>query len=175
MIRTRQIYGAVLLSALLTATALRASTLEASAEQSPGATSALQGTWLVQVTGLSDCVTRNRVGSFFSMLTFAADGTMIGTTANPAFAPGQRGPDHGVWASISGAARFRASSLALISFATPPNPPASPGFQTGGQTLVQTISVAGNSFTSDATSTFFDNAAQPYRSICATAVGQRWQ
>ena len=53
---------------------------------------------------------------------------MTGTTANPAFAAGQRTPDHGVWKQQSGHL-YRASSVALIAFETLPVPPASPASQ----------------------------------------------
>ena len=57
----------------------------------------LEGTWWVQVTALTDCVSHVPLMSFTALLTFAKGGTMTGTTTNPAFAIGQRSPDHGVW------------------------------------------------------------------------------
>ena len=57
----------------------------------------LVGTWSVQVT-LVDCSTGAPVSpAFTSLLTFNQGGTMVGDTVNPAFAPGQRGGDQGVW------------------------------------------------------------------------------
>ena len=48
----------------------------------------LEGTWWVQVTALTDCVSHVPLMSFTALLTFAKGGTMTGTTTNPAFAIG---------------------------------------------------------------------------------------
>ena len=101
---------------------------------------------------------------------------MTGTTTNPAFAPGQRSPDHGVWTARRAAHTFRASSVALILFTTAPNLPMTPGFQAGSHRLDQTIKVNDpDHFTSDAIATFFDAAGQNYRQLCATALGERYK
>ena len=134
----------------------------------------LEGTWWVQVTALTDCVSQVPLMSFTALLTFAKGGTMTGTTANPAFAIGQRSPDHGVWFRSRAAHSYRSSSVALLSFGTSPNVPATPGFQAGSQRLSQVIEVTNrDQFTSDAVSEFFDVGGNKYREGCATAVGQR--
>lgn len=136
----------------------------------------LQGTWWVQVTALSDCVSRTPLISFSALLTFADGGTMTGTTTNPGFAIGQRTPDHGVWARRPASQTFRASSVALILFTTAPNFPLTPGFQAGSQRLDQTIALTDPAhFTSDAVTTFFDASGQEYQQGCATALGERFE
>ena len=135
----------------------------------------LEGTWWVQVTALTDCVSHVPLTSFTALLTFARGGTMTGTTTNPAFAIGQRSPDHGVWFRNHAAHTYSASSVALLLFGTAPNFPATPGFQAGFHRLSQTIDVTDpDHFSSDAVSEFFDVGGQKYREGCATAVGQRF-
>jgi hypothetical protein len=136
----------------------------------------LEGTWWVQVTALTDCVSQVPLMSFTALLTFAKGGTMTGTTANPAFALGQRSTDHGVWFRSGAAHTYKASSLALLLFETAPNFPATPGFQAGSQRLSQAIDVTDpDHFASDAVSEFFDLSGRKYREGCATAVGQRFE
>jgi len=136
----------------------------------------LEGTWWVQVTALTDCVSQAPLMSFTALLTFAKGGTMTGTTANAAFAIGQRSPDHGVWFRSRAAHTYKASSLALLLFETAPNFPATPGFQAGSQRLSQAIDVTDpDHFTSDAVTEFFDVSGRKYREGCATAVGQRFE
>jgi hypothetical protein len=144
---------------------------------SPNAeTRTLEGTWWVQVTALTDCVSQVPLTSFTALLTFAKGGTMTGTTANPAFAIGQRSPDHGVWFRSRAAHGYRASSVALLLFGTSPNFPATPGFQAGSQRLSQAIDVTDpDHFTSEAVSEFFDVGGNKYREGCATGVGQRFE
>ena len=145
---------------------------------SPNAeTRTLEGTWWVQVTALTDCVSHVPLMSFTALLTFAKGGTMTGTTtANSAFAIGQRSPDHGVWFRSRAAHTYKASSVALLLFGTAPNFPATPGFQAGSQRLSQDIDVTDpDHFTSDAVSESFDVGGNKYREGCATAVGQRFE
>ena len=108
-----------LAAALVIGSALRSS----AQDYGDSSSRTLQGTWWVQVTALSDCVSRTPLISFSALLTFADGGTMTGTTTNPAFAIGQRTPDHGVWARRRAPHTFRASSVALILFTTAPNFP----------------------------------------------------
>jgi hypothetical protein len=136
----------------------------------------LEGTWWIQVTALTDCVSRSPLVSFPALLTFADGGTMTGTTANPGFAIGQRSPDHGIWSRERAPHTFGVSSVALILFTNAPNPPLTPGFQAGSQRLDQTIAMTDpNHFTSDAVTQFFDAAGHKYREGCATAVGERFE
>jgi hypothetical protein len=136
----------------------------------------LEGTWWIQVTAFSDCQSRTPVGSFAAMLTFARGGTMTGTTTNPVFSAGQRGPDHGVWSRAGAPHAYRASSAAFLFFTSAPNPPMSPGFQAGYQRLEQAITLAdADHFTSDAVTQFFDAAGHRYREGCAAAVARRFE
>lgn len=155
----------------------------ASAQATPGSAEAqsassrrLVGTWRVKVQ-LYDCATEAPIGiPFASLLTFNLGGSMAGSTTNPGFAVGQRGPDHGIW-SYQGRGTYRAKSVALLNFTTPPNPPFNPGFLAGTQTITQVIEFnhGPDAFTSDAITEFFDVAGQSYRQGCASAVGQRFQ
>ncbi len=132
------------------------------------------GTWRVTVQ-LYDCATEAPIGpAFASLLTFNAGGTMTGSTTNPGFAVGQRGPDAGVW-ERNGWRTYEAKSIALLNFTTQPAPPSNPGFQAGTQTLSQRIRFDNaDRFTSDATTEFFDVSGNSYRKGCASAVAQRF-
>lgn len=137
---------------------------------------ALEGTWLVQVT-LRDCTTNAPRPSFFSLLSFGRAGTLIETTNNPGFEPGQRSSGQGVW-SYKGHRTFSASSDAFIQFSSAPNPPVSPGFTRGVQRIAQAITVQKgdpDTFDSVATVQFFDGGGTQLLSACATAVGQRYR
>jgi len=161
-----------LAAALVVGSALRSS----AQDDHDSSSRTLQGTWWVQVTALTDCVSRTPLLSFSALLTFADGGTMTGTTTNPGFAIGQRSPDHGVWARQRAPHTFRASSVALVLFTTAPNLPVTPGFQAGSQRLDQTIALTdGDHFTSDAVTTFFNATGQRYRQGCATALGERFE
>jgi hypothetical protein len=134
----------------------------------------LTGSWQVTVQ-LYDCATEAPLGlPFASMLTFNLGGTMAGSTTNPGFAVGQRGPDQGNWSRV-GHNTYTAKSTAFIYFTTPAVPPFNPGFNAGTQTLTQTIEFKRGSdeFSSDATTEFFDVAGLSYRQGCASAVGER--
>ncbi len=139
-------------------------------EQSP---LGLEGTWRVQVTTYN-CSTGVPAGpAFKSLLAFHRGGTLTGTTTNPAFQPGQRTSDFGVWSS-NGGHTYTAASEAYILFTSAPNPPV-PGFQKGTQRINQAISVDGDQFTSVATVQFSDVNGNTLFSGCASAVGQRFQ
>ena len=162
----------VLAAALLTGAALRADAQEY--RESPRRT--LQGTWWVQVTTFTDCVSRTPLLSFSALLTFARGGTMTGTTTNPGFAVGQRSTDHGVWERRRQSHQYTASSVALILFTTAPNLPTTPGFQAGSQRLDQKIELTdADHFASEAITTFFNTSGQQYRQGCATALGERFE
>jgi len=133
------------------------------------------GVWRVEVQSF-DCSTNSPLGPpFSSVLTFHEGGTMTGSTTNPAFAPGQRGIDQGIW-SREGANTYRAKDVAQLSFTSAPNPPSSPGFEAGSQILAQTITLNEGSdrFTSRATTEFLDGDGNLYRQGCATAVAVRF-
>jgi hypothetical protein len=130
----------------------------------------LVGTWRVQVTTFN-CVSGVKAPSFKSMLSFASGGTLIGTTANPAFQPGQLSVGLGIW-NDSSKNTFQAVSEAYILFATPANPPA-PGLMRGTQRITQTIQVNGDQLTSNATVQFFDESGKELVKGCASATGER--
>jgi hypothetical protein len=94
---------------------------------------------------------------------------MTGTTTNPAFLPGQRSGDYGIWSPTPGHG-FTASEEAFINFA-------GGSFSQGSQVINHSITLTrhGNEFNDDASTQFYDvnrNALSPTPS-CATAVGQR--
>jgi hypothetical protein len=135
--------------------------------QSTHSTNGLSGTWRVQVT-LQNCATGAPMGpAFQSLLAFHDGGTMSGTTANPAFAAGQRSSDFGVW-DFQGNQTYTAVSEAYILFNGVP-------FQRGTQRISQTITVDGDSFTSLAVVQFFDANHTQYLAACAVATATRFQ
>jgi hypothetical protein len=132
----------------------------------------LAGTWRVQVTTYN-CKTGVANAPFASFLTFDALGTLTGTTANSVFLPGQRSPDHGVWKRV-GWNYFSATTEAFIQFSTPPTSP-TPPLVRGVQRIEQGIELTGrDSFHSEATLTFFDEAGSVVLSGCARASAQRF-
>jgi len=76
----------------------------------------LEGTWLVSIQPYN-CATGVDVPvpAVLSYLTFGAGGTLVETTSNPAFEPGQRGPGHGFW-ERTGRTSYRALLQAYILF-----------------------------------------------------------
>ena len=144
----------------------------------PGSVSAhsehqgLTGTWRVTVQQY-DCKLGTDLGpAFQSFLTFGPGGTLVETTANAAFAPGQRGPGHGFWERTRRDS-FRAVSEAFILFTTPAHGPV-PEFDVGRQRIDQDIDYAGGDhFSSDAAVSFSDPSGTVLRSGCAHAVATR--
>jgi hypothetical protein len=134
-----------------------------------GLSPALVGAWRVTVQ-VQDCQAHTPLGNpFYSLLSFEPGGTMGGTTANPAFMPGQRSSDSGAWRRTDWSV-YSATDLALIQFAGGP-------FTPGVQTLHHTITLAedGNTFTDNATGQFsdFNNMQVTPAPGCAAAVGKR--
>jgi len=133
----------------------------------------LTGTWLVRVTTFN-CATLVESAPFTSYLTFGADGSIVETTANPAFLPGQRSAGHGYW-ERTGRNFYHMVSEAFIQFSSPARPPVPP-FPRGHQRLEGGLEMTGrNSFTTDATVTFFDESEAVALAGCARAVGQRME
>ena len=93
----------------------------------------VEGVWIVQVQQ-RDCPTQQIRGTFYSLVTFVDGGTMYESPGGVAFAPGQRSNGHGKWTRL-GDSTFRMHVIAQILFTTPPNPPVSPGFEAGWQTI----------------------------------------
>ncbi len=164
-----------LISALLGVAALAGSATIFSASKAASAEPvhrSLTGTWLVTIQQY-DCSGGTDLGlPFQSLLTFGPGGTLIETTANPAFAPGQRGPGHGTW-DRSGFDSIRAVSEAFILFTTSAHGPV-PEFDTGRQRIEQYIEFSGgDQFNSEATVSFTDPSGTVLRSGCARATGAR--
>jgi hypothetical protein len=134
----------------------------------------LEGTWLVRVT-LRNCSTGAALSSVNSIVTFVPGGTLIETPGGAAFAPGQRSDGQGFWTHAAGHT-YTQRFVALIRFDTPPNPPTSPGFLAGWQTVTHTVElVDADNLSSSGTNEFFDMNGNSYRSGCSTAVGRRFE
>jgi hypothetical protein len=141
-------------------------------EHGEGRANGLEGTWRVQVT-IQDCTTGAPLLKFQSVLAFAEGGTLTGTTANPAFQPGQRSSDYGTW-KAAGHDTFRALSEAYILFDSPVAPPPAPAFRRGVQRLTQAIRLLNDDqFLSNALIAFFDASGAAGPTGCAAAAGQR--
>jgi hypothetical protein len=138
--------------------------------QSAAAAAGMAGTWRVRVS-LINCSTGQTLGpAFSSLLTFARGGTLSGTTRNPAFQPGQRTSDFGVWRQ-TGSNAYLADSEAFILFTSS----APPIFQAGTQRIVQSITLSGDSFDSVALTRFYDTAGNLVTSGCAHAIATRYE
>ena len=144
----------------------------------------LVGPWGVTVT-LRDCATGSPQGSFLSLVSFHRGGTLSESSGGVAFQPGQRSEGHGAWERL-GRWTFSQHVIGLLRFSTAPNIPGtptfdpakpdSPGFSAGTQTISHMVRLTGaNSFESAGTSAFFDSNGQSYRTVCSTAVGQRFE
>lgn len=137
---------------------------------------ALEGVWALTLT-LRNCATGAPIGAppERSVLTFHQGGTMSASAGGTAFAPGQRTDGHGVWTHV-GPSTFSNRQVAIVRFTTPPNLPASPGFQTGWLLISSTYTLSdANNLTVAATSAFYDVNRAPYRSGCVTGIGERFQ
>jgi hypothetical protein len=154
---------------------MAAGNVRAQGSQAEGRAMSIEGTWLVDVQ-LRVCQTQAPLGApFRSLVTFLADGTVVEATEAPAFAVGQRPPAHGRWTRLGGS-RYSQRMLALIAFDTPPNPPASPGFQRGGSVVSQTVELVDpDTMTSTGTNEFYTAAGVLYRTGCASATGRRFR
>ena len=158
-------------SAALTGALLVATTTPASAGfESPE----LTGTWRVTVQTYL-CASGVHTGApFQSLLTFGADGTMVESTENPGFEPGQRTSGHGLWYR-TGWGTYRAVSEAFITFSTPARPPVPP-FTLGVQRIEQNIDFSGGAtFKAEATVAFTDLSGTVVvpMGVCATATATR--
>jgi hypothetical protein len=144
----------------------------------------LVGAWTIQVT-LRNCDTQAPMGSFSSLVTFHGDGTISESTGSVTFQPGQRTDGHGAWKRV-GLRRFTQNMLALIRFDSPPNLPAtpgfdptkpvSPGFSAGASAVSHIVRLTGkDTLESSGTNEFFAANGQSYRTGCSTATGQRFE
>jgi len=132
---------------------------------------ALVGTWRVAITTYN-CLTNVQNPTIASLLTFGADGSLIETTSSPQFAVGQRTIGHGRWERL-GSGAYRAVFEAFIMF---PTPSSTPPLARGRQRVEQGITMTSrDSFTSDASVTFFDTSGTVLLSGCARASGVRFE
>ena len=157
--------------------AMAAATAGSTRLQAATDTPTLAGSWHVTVA-LVDCTTGVARPPFQSLLTFGSEGTLVETTNNAAFKPGQRSPGHGVWRRTEGTS-FSAYSDAFIMFssAASMSPPAPP-FTRGLQRITQDIDIdprAPDTFRSTASVEFFDEAGTLLMKGCATATGTRFE
>jgi hypothetical protein len=135
--------------------------------QSTQSSNGLAGTWNVQVT-IQNCASGAPLLSFKSILAFHQGGTLSGTTSNPMFAPGQRTSDYGIWSYV-GNQTYSAASDAYILFDGGP-------VVRGTQRITQAITVNGDTFSSVATTQFYDvNHAPHGPALCAVATGSRFE
>jgi hypothetical protein len=135
----------------------------------------LEGSWQVRITPYvcgSDPIVSFPQAAVDSYLTFGAGGTLVETTSNPRFMPGQRSPGLGYW-ERTGRTTYTGVLQAFIQFATEPATPTS--YVRGTQRVDQEIElVDDDNWTSTAVVTFRDvNGNKVPPSGCATAVSVR--
>jgi hypothetical protein len=140
--------------------------------------SALVGSWRVTITPYN-CATGVEATQFAfeSMLSFGKGGTVVETTSNANFEPGQRSIGLGNWERSSRNAYYMVVE-AFIQFTLPSAPqPPRPYYQRGRQVLSQGIEMQNSDlWTSTGTVTFLNFAGAPAVSPppgCAKAVGRR--
>jgi hypothetical protein len=144
-----------------------ATTISAAQSDNSSSGKGLSGTWRVTVQ-LQNCANQALIGGpFQSLLVFGSGGTMVGTTSNPGFAPGQRTSDLGTW-SYGGSQTYTAASEAYLLFSAGP-------FVAGTQRISQAINLDGDHFASLASVQFFDVNHVQVRAVCAVAEGTRFE
>jgi len=142
------------------------------------------GTWVVRVT-LRNCDTNASLGSFGSLVTFHAGGTLSESTSSPGFAIGQRSPGHGTW-NLQAPRSYRQRMINLINFDTAPNLPGTPGFDptlpvtpgffAGWGIVTHTLEITdADHMTSSGTNEFYRADGTLYRTGCSTAVSTRFE
>ena len=127
----------------------------------------LEGTWQVRITP-RDCSTGEQFPqvAFDSLFTFAAGGTMTGTTANPSFQPGQRSPGHGYW-ERSGHSSYEAVFQAFVQFT-------GGNYTRGNQRVELNLDLLNaDHWKADLLVAFTDPAGVPISNGCAAVVGAR--
>jgi hypothetical protein len=110
----------------------------------------------------------------FSYFTFSASGTLLESTSNPRFQPGQRGPGHGYW-ERTGRNTYEAVLQAFIQFDTiPPATPPNPTYLRGSTRISQVIKVIdADTRQSTVDVRFRDASDNPLTQGCASAVATR--
>jgi hypothetical protein len=154
-----------LVATLTLAVALLSMNASAKLQESQSTGGRIEGTWRVQVT-LLNCQTGAELRNFPALLTFANGGTLTGTST--VLSTGLRSPDHGIW-SHTGGQNYHAVEEAFIF-----NPA---GAWVSTQRVTQDIQLAadGDTFTSNATTQFFDTAGNLTLSGCAKAIATRME
>jgi hypothetical protein len=163
------------LAALAFSTAAGLATADGNAFGRTEAPALLEGSWQVRTTPYvcgSDPIVSFPQFAVDSFLTFGAAGTLVETTSNPRFMPGQRSPGLGYW-ERTGRTTYAAALQAFIQFSTEPATPTS--YVRGMQRFDQEIElVDADNWTSTAVVTFRDvNGNKVPPSGCATAVAVR--
>jgi hypothetical protein len=131
----------------------------------------LEGTWQIVVAPYV-CSTGAAIpnAQFRSRVTFVAGGTLLETTSNPSFQPGQRGPGMGAWERV-GRESYRVVFEAYVLFTSTTTPPR---YQRGEQRVEQYIEMDGtDAWTSTAGVFFRDDAGNSISSGCMRATGSR--
>lgn len=131
----------------------------------------LEGAWLVAIRPYV-CATGVDVPNappVISYLLFGRGGTLVETTSNPNFEPGQRSPGLGTW-ERTGRSTYRAVFRAWIL-----GDSASGRYQRGRQVVDQGIEFndEGTAWTSNASVTFYDTAGEVVLAGCARATAER--
>ncbi|RPI12010.1 MAG: hypothetical protein EHM60_12970 [Lysobacterales bacterium] len=131
----------------------------------------LEGAWRVAIRPYV-CATGVDVPNappVVSYLLFGRGGTLVETTSNPAFDPGQRSPGLGTW-ERTGRSTYRSVIRAWIQFDS-----AGGRYKRGRQVIDQGIEFneEGTAWTSNASVTFYDAAGEIALAGCARATAER--
>ena len=132
---------------------------------------AITGTWVVHITPYA-CDTGVPFPQFttLSYLTFHSDGTMLETTSNANFQPGQRSAGLGFWERTAPGS-YHAAFQAFIQFTSDVSQRVR-----GVQRIEQGIEFSDRDhWSSDAAVTFYDVAGTVVNSGCASAIAERMQ
>jgi hypothetical protein len=135
--------------------------------------SPLEGSWEV-VLKPKNCTTGVETPfQLPSYQTFNAGGTMLETTANPGFLPGQRTSGHGHWQRTDFNVH-EAAFQAFILFDGDPNAVPPNTYKRGQMRIAQVIEfVDADHWQSDARTFFWDATGTLYRQGCANGVATR--
>jgi hypothetical protein len=164
--RIAHVMMATVSAAALLATLLLLPTPKAGA-QSQESGEGLVGTWHVTTTKV-DCAAGTPIApSFMSLVQFTRGGTTVADTNSPAFLPGQRTAEYGVWQS-TGPRTYRSVREAYILFTGGP-------FERGYQRIAENIELEGNKTKHVNTAQFFDESGNLVSSGCSTSVGERFE
>ena len=127
----------------------------------------LEGTWQVRITP-QNCGTGELSPEFAfeSLFSFATGGTMVETTGNPTFQPGQRSPGLGYWERTHRSS-YEAAFQAFVQFT-------GGGYTRGKQRVELEIELAdSNHWNGDLAVAFTDASGAPLANGCARTVGVR--